>query len=170
MPARSSAKPGYADGGALGELVLAYMDLWEDASCNVAAQLEAIGVRVRHVRALSDPELAGVVEEGGHHCFVWGSNALYPDPGSIYDPEEPHWQWLYSDETLNQLLVRAASLRDQDERLRIYREFEQTWIGEQAAVVPLAYGDRFLCRRPWVTGMWSIAFTMSTFAEAVVRR
>jgi hypothetical protein len=52
----------------------------------------------------------------------------------------------------------------------MYREFERIWIGEHAAVVPLAYGDRFLCRRPWVTGVWSYAFVFSTFAEAVVRR
>ena len=163
---------GYADGGALGEIVLAYMDLWEEASRDVAAQLEAVGVRVRHVRTVSDPELAAVVEEGAHHCFVWGVTALYPDPGALYDPKDPYWRRFhyYFDQRLEQLLTRAASLRDQDERLRIYREFEQTWIGEQAAVVPLAYGDRFLCRRPWVTGMWSISFTMSTFAEAVVRR
>jgi ABC-type transport system substrate-binding protein/class 3 adenylate cyclase len=161
---------GYADGGALGEVVLAYMDLWEEASCDVAAQLEAIGVRVRHVRTVSDPELAAVVEEGAHHCFVWAINAFYPDPGNLCEPKDPDWRRFhyYLDQRLEQLLTRAASLRDQDERLRAYREFEQIWIGEQAAVVPLAYGDRFLCRRPWVTGMWSIAFTMSTFADAVV--
>ena len=161
---------GYADAGALGELVLAYMDLWEEASCDVAAQLEAVGVRVRHLRALSDPELAAVVEKGAHHCFVWGVNAFYPDPALICDPKDPYWRrfHFYFDQRLEQLLSRAALLQDQDERLRVYREFERLWVGEQAAVVPLAYGDRFLCRRPWVTGMWSIAFTMSTFADAVV--
>jgi oligopeptide transport system substrate-binding protein len=163
---------GYAHGGALGEIVLAYMDLWEEASCDVAAQLEALGVRVRHVRAVSDPELAAIVEEGAHHCFVWGANALYPDPGALCDPDDPYWRRFhyYFDQRLEQLLNRAASLRDQDERLRAYREFERIWIGEQTAVVPLAYGDRFLCRRPWLTGMWASAFTMSTFADAVVHR
>ena len=67
-------------------------------------------------------------------------------------PPRPGWRlpravlrwppWLYRDEQLERLLARAASLRDQDERLRIYREFERIWIGEQAAVVPIAYGDR----------------------------
>jgi ABC-type transport system substrate-binding protein len=98
-------------------------------------------------------------------------NSLYPDPSDLYDPRHPLWRrWYYIDERLEQLLTRAASLRDQDERLRMYREFERIWIGEHAAVVPLAYGDRFLCRRPWVTGVWSYAFVFSTFAEAVVRR
>jgi ABC-type transport system substrate-binding protein len=77
-------------------------------------------------------------------------------------------RWLYRDERLERMLVRAASLRDQDERLRVYREFERIWIGEFAALVPLAYDDRLLYRRPWVTGMWANATGMSTFAEAVV--
>ena len=75
----------------------------------------------------------------------------------------------YRDEQLEQLLARAATLHDQDERLRTYREFERIWIGEQAAVVPLAYNDRQLWRRPWLTGMWANAIATSTFAEAVLR-
>ena len=71
---------------------------------------------------------------------------------------------------LEKLLARAASLRDQDERLRTYRDFERIWIGEQAAVVPIAYADEQLWRRPWVTGMWVNATEISTFAHAVVRR
>ena len=66
--------------------------------------------------------------------------------------------------------ARAATLRDQDERLRVFREFERLWIGEQAAVVPLVYNDRALWRRPWLTGMWVNAIAKSSFAEAVVRR
>ena len=74
----------------------------------------------------------------------------------------PVWAWLHRDEGLEQLLARAASLRDQDERLRTYREFERVWIGEQAAVVALAYENRFLWRRPWVTGMWAGAIRART--------
>ncbi len=77
---------------------------------------------------------------------------------------------LYRDEKLEELLARAAALRDQDERLRAYREFERIWIGEQAAVVPLVYWDRLLWRRPWVTGMWANAIAQSMFADAVVKR
>ena len=77
---------------------------------------------------------------------------------------------IYRDEQLEQLLARAASLRDQDERLRSYREFERIWIGENAELVPLMYNDRPLWRRPWVRGMWTNAIARSTFAEAVVTR
>jgi ABC-type transport system substrate-binding protein len=77
---------------------------------------------------------------------------------------------VYRNKELEELLARGASLRDQDERLRAYRDFERIWIGEQAAVVPLAYGDRLLWRRPWITGLWLNAIADSTFADAVVRR
>ncbi len=163
---------GYADGRGLGEIVLAYLDLWEDAASDVAAQLAGVGIRVRLLSTASDPELEAVIEERAHHCYIWVWGASYPDPGGVYDPKSPDWPWFHRDEGLEQLLTRAASLRDQDERLRIYREFERVWIGEQAAVVALAYGDRFLWRRPWVTGMWlgAILGADSTFADAVVRR
>jgi ABC-type transport system substrate-binding protein/class 3 adenylate cyclase len=163
---------GYADGRALGEIGLAYIDLWEDAASNVAAQLAEVGVRVRLLSTASDPELEAAIEERAHHCFIWLWGAPYPDPRGVYDPRAPDWPWFYRDEELEQLLTRAASLRDQDERLRAYRAFERVWIGEQAAVVALAYQNRFLWRRPWVTGLWlgAILGVDSTFADAVVRR
>jgi ABC-type transport system substrate-binding protein len=163
---------GYADGRALGEIGLAYIDLWEDAASDVAAQLAEVGVRVRLLSTASDPELAAAIEERAHHCFIWVWGVSYPDPSGVYDPRHPGWPWFHQDEGLEQLLTRAASLRDQDERLRTYREFERVWIGEQAAVVALAYANRFLWRRPWVTGMWlgAILGADSTFADAVVRR
>jgi ABC-type transport system substrate-binding protein/class 3 adenylate cyclase len=160
---------GFADGRALGEIVLVCLDLWEDAASNVAAQLATVGVRVRLLPVASDLDATAAIEEGSH-AAIWGWIADYPDPGGGFlnailraNP------WLYRDGQLEQLLARAATLHDQDERLRTYREFERIWIGEQAAVVPLAYNDRLLWRRPWLTGMWANAITMSTFAEAVLQ-
>jgi ABC-type transport system substrate-binding protein/class 3 adenylate cyclase len=162
---------GYADGRVLGELGLACLDLWEDAASNVAAQLEAtLGVRVRLLPAASDPDLEAVVENGAH-AYVWTWGADSPDPGGGFlDNFLRTNQWLPRDGELEQRLKRAAAFPDQDERLRMFREFERIWIGDQAAVVPLAYGDTLLWRRPWVTGMWANAIAMSTFADAVVRR
>jgi ABC-type transport system substrate-binding protein/class 3 adenylate cyclase len=160
----------YADGGAPGEIVLACIDLWEDAASDVAAQLAAVGVRTRLLTATSDSELEVAIEEHAH-SYIWAWAADYPDPGGGF--LEPLLRWgahFYCDEQLEQLLARAASLRDQDERLRTYREFERIWIGEQAAVVPIAYIDRLLWRRPWLTGMWANAIASSTFANAIVTR
>jgi hypothetical protein len=78
---------------------------------------------------------------------AWGYE--FPDPGGGFLVPLLRWNpWLYRDERLEQLLAHATAVRDQDERLRAAREFERIWIGEQATVVPLAYNDRTLWRRP----------------------
>lgn len=160
------SEAGYPGGRALDELVLVCLDLWEPAASEVAGQLAAVGVRVRLLVTASDPEGWAAVERA--HAYVWAWGADHPDPGGgVLDPILS-WYPLYRDERLERLLAQAASLRDQPERLRTYRELERIWIGEQAAVVPLAYSDRNLWRRPWVTGLWANAIAMSTFAEAVV--
>ena len=136
----------------------------------MAAQLAAIGVRVRlavqRLRSRGGPRPS----RSSAHAWVWAWVAETPIRAGFFERSSTSDPWLYRDEHLERLVVRAASLRDQDERLRTYREFERIWIGEQAAVVPLAYDDRRLWRRPWVTGMWANAIVMSTFADAVVRR
>jgi ABC-type transport system substrate-binding protein len=164
------AEAGYPDGHALGEIVLAAIDLWKDTASELAAQFVALGLRTRVVLAASDLELAAAIEEGAH-AFLWAWAADFPDPGGgILNPMLRTNPSVYRNEELEELLARGASLRDQDERLRAYRDFERIWIGEQAAVVPLAYGDRLLWRRPWITGLWLNAIADSTFADAVVRR
>jgi ABC-type transport system substrate-binding protein/class 3 adenylate cyclase len=163
------SEAGYANGRALGEIVLACLKLWQDAASDVAAQLATVGVRARLLPVASDPDLEAAMEHA--HAFLWANGAGHPDPGDGFlDPVVRWFSRLYRDEQLVGLLARAASLRDQDERLRTYREFERIWISEQAAVVPIAYGDEMLWRRPWVTGMWVNALEISTFAHAVVRR
>jgi oligopeptide transport system substrate-binding protein len=161
---------GYAGGHGLGEITLACLDLWEDAASEVASQFAAAGVRVRLLSATSDSDLDAAVNQEAH-AYIWWWGADLPDPGGgVLETMLRSMAWLYRDEELEALLARAISLHDREERLRTYREFERIWIGEQAAVVPLAYDDRQLWRRPWVTGMWANAVAMSTFADAVVRR
>ena len=156
--------------GGLGEIVLACLDLWEDAASDVAAQLEAVGVQVRLLTAGSDPELDAAVTQQAH-AFIWWWGADLPDPGGgVLDAILRGNPWLYRDQQLEALLGSRGRAPRPGERLRTYREFERIWIGEQAAVVPLAYDDRQLWRRPWVTGMWLNAVAMSTFADAVVQR
>ncbi|MGH7340689.1 MAG: ABC transporter substrate-binding protein, partial [Candidatus Rokuibacteriota bacterium] len=162
------SEAGYTAGRAL-EIVLGCLPLWEDAASEVAAQLGTVGVRARLLIAASDRDLQAAIDEKRAHAYIWGYAADYPDPGGVFlgvlrgSP-------LYLDDQLEQLLTRASSLRDQDERLRTYREFERIWIGDKAAVVPIAYMDRIFWRRPWVTEMWANALAQSTFANAVVKR
>jgi ABC-type transport system substrate-binding protein/class 3 adenylate cyclase len=162
---------GYDDGRALGEIELACLDLWEEAASDVAVSLAEIGVRVHLLVLGSDPELDAAIEERAH-AFLWVWGEEYPgDAGrGFLEMILRAMPVLYRDEELEGLLRRAHTLSDRDERLRAYREFERIWIGERAAVVPIAYGDALLWRRPWVMGMWVNAAEISTFAHAVVRR
>jgi ABC-type transport system substrate-binding protein len=165
---------GYADGRALGEIVLVCLDPWADAASLVAAELEALGAQVRLLCAADDHEADDTLDRGDAHAWIWAYGADVPDPGGGFLEPALREQYagmpVYRDEQLARMLARAASLLDQDQRLRLYRELERIWIGEQAALIPLAYTDCFFWRRPWVTGMWANAITWSSFAEAVVRR
>ena len=160
---------GHPEGRGVAEVVLTHWGHWEDGA-RVGAQLAEVGIRVRRLPAHSYAELTAAIKSRAH-AYIWAWAYDSPDPGSGFLQPLLTWAtWLYRDEQLEGLLRRAASLHDQDERLRAFREFERLWIGEHAAVVPLAYTDRMLWRRPWLTGMWANAIARSSFAEAVVRR
>lgn len=161
---------GHADGREGGEVVLAHFGIQEALAEAVAAQLDAVGVRVRRLPVYSTAALADAIEERAS-AYIWAWGYQLSDPGEGF--LEPFLRWgthLYRDARLDGLLALAVAARNQDERLRACRDFERMWIGEQAAVVPLAYNDHLIWRRPWVTGMWVNAIAHSTFADAVVRR
>ena len=161
---------GHPEGRGIGEILLAHWGHWEDVASEIEAQLDEVGLRVRRLPAHSYADLTAAIE-GPAHMYQWAWGYDFPDPGRGFIEPLLRWgTWLYRDERLEGLLRQAATLRDQDERLRVFREFERLWIGEQAAVVPLVYSDRALWRRPWLTGMWVNAIAKSSFAEAVVRR
>ena len=112
----------------------------EDVASEIGAQLSEIGRVRRQPRSLV--RRAHRRDREPAHAYIWAW-VESPDPGSGFLQPLLTWgTWLYRDEQLEGLLRRAASLHDQDERLRAFREFERLWIGEHAAVVPLAYSDR----------------------------
>ena len=45
----------------------------------------------------------------------------------------------YRDDDILELLERGRSLRDQGERMRVYHEVDRLWVGEHAAILPIAY-------------------------------
>ena len=158
---------GHPDGDSLGEIVLACLELWGNAASNVAAQLAEIGVRVQVISEASDPDLDRVIEQA--HAFLWAWVETRPTPVTAFELILREYSALYRDEQLEDLLARAKLLGDQDELLRTCREFERIWIGEQVAVVPIAYADELLWLRPWVTEMWVNSTGICTFDHAVVR-
>ncbi|HEU5212627.1 MAG TPA: ABC transporter substrate-binding protein [Gaiellaceae bacterium] len=155
--------------GELDEIELACLELWDEAAFEIADQLSRIGIAVRVLVLPSDPALEAAVTNGAH-AFLWAWGADLPDPGGGFLEAIIADLPLCRDAELNRLLDQAAASRDQDERLGLYRAYEQRWIGEQAALVPLAYSDRTLTRRAWVSGMWINPIAMATFAEAIVDR
>jgi ABC-type transport system substrate-binding protein/class 3 adenylate cyclase len=159
---------GYPDGRGLRELTVAGVEAGMPAQ-GLAEQLGEIGVRVKTVQAtiLEYMELA----RGDVDAFEWGWNADLPDPSGMISPFLEYTQTIvYRDAEIEELLVRARSVRNQDERLALYREAERHWIGEHVAVVPLTYNRRVALLRPWIEGYWQNALVTSTFAEVVVNR
>jgi ABC-type oligopeptide transport system substrate-binding subunit len=112
-------------------------------------------------------EMAGLVDEDAD-AWLLGWIADYPDPDGMLATFLGLYRRVHRDSRLDQLLARARSLPHRDERLELYREAERSWLGEQVALVPLAYGRQLSVRRPWIDGLWANAITAATLDEAVV--
>ena len=67
-------------------------------------------------------------------------------------------------------LTAARNSTDQSERARIYEQAERRWIVELAALVPYAYLETRVLRRPHVQGFWVNPIASSPFDQIVVSR
>jgi ABC-type transport system substrate-binding protein/class 3 adenylate cyclase len=160
---------GHAGGRGLAEVALAHLPGSRTDAAVLAAHLETVGFRVRLLAAEDVVEFTTAIRKGVHAHASAAVGLDSPDPvrGFLRQAarDEPTVYW---DGRLDELLARALTTRDQDERLRLCREIERIWIGELAAVVPLSYEDAKVFRRPWVEGLWAHPIGRSTFADAVV--
>jgi ABC-type transport system substrate-binding protein len=141
--------------------------LHPDHAAEVARQWGEIGAQVS-VEAVSMRHLREAVDGGSADVWLWGWNADFPDPHGVLDgfARMP----LYRDDEILELIERARSLPDQDERMRLFREIERLWIGERAAIIPIGYNREAVVRRPWVEGLWATALSKGSLDEVVVRR
>jgi ABC-type transport system substrate-binding protein len=134
----------------------------------LVAQLGEVGVSAE-VRGVPFPDIARLGEVAD--AWVTGWIADYPDPDGMlgafisFSPGSRH---LHRDRGVEQMLERARSLPDRDERLELYREAENLWLGEQVALVPVAYGRHLSVRRPRIDGLWANAIAVATLDDAVV--
>jgi ABC-type transport system substrate-binding protein/class 3 adenylate cyclase len=105
------------------------------------------------------------------HMWVSGWTADYPDPDGFFRGlfEATRWPF-YRDDEIEELLARARTLHDQNERMRLYHDVDRLWVAEHAAILPLFYGRTMLVRRPWVEGLWANPITKAQFDQVVVRR
>ena len=104
-----------------------------------------------HRRAAQFETHAKCSASGRAHAWFSGWHADYPDPDGFYLGCSSSASF-FRDEATDGPRARAC-LRDRDERLRLYREFERVWIGERAAIVPISYSRQLIVRRPNVHGL-----------------
>lgn len=166
---RLLAEAGHPEGRGLPTIVLVELEnAVFPAAAPISRQLDDLGVQTTIERAPSIDFWEFAARRGDASISGWISD--YPDPNGMLEPLLRANPYVYRDERLLGLLASAGSMRDEDARLSVYRQFERLWLGEEVALVPLAYGRRVSWRRPWVSGLWINALTNATFSEAVVRR
>jgi ABC-type transport system substrate-binding protein len=156
---------GYPGGKGLPELQL-IVPHWLQPVEPIAELWTPIGARVN------------VVTSPGHvdhqvlrdaHMWWTGWTADYPDPDGFFRGLLMLGQWpFYQDDDILELLERGRSLRDQGERMRVYHEVDQRWVGEHAAILPIAYPRSILLRRPWVQGLWATPLSRAHLDAVVV--
>jgi ABC-type transport system substrate-binding protein len=161
------AEAGYPGGRGMPELSIAEIEGGWGVEA-LAEHFAEVGVRTSSAQA----RILDYVDHvrGDVDGFVWGWNADVPDPSGIIPPILETHDSIFRTSEIEDLVARARSVHDQDERLAIYREAERQWIGEHVAVLPLMYYRRTMLLRPWVEGYWQNALVSSSFAEVVVRR
>jgi ABC-type transport system substrate-binding protein len=106
---------------------------------------------------------------GDAQMWWTGWTADYPDPDGFFRGLLSLGDWpFYRDDDILELLDRGRSLRDQGERMRVYHEVDHLWVGERAAILPIAYPRSILLRRPWIEGLWASPFSRAHLDTVVV--
>jgi ABC-type transport system substrate-binding protein/class 3 adenylate cyclase len=159
---------GYPGGRGLQEIQLVTMKPPDsDWARELTRQFGDIGADVR-AQPASYEEFQAAIEAS--HAWSIGWAADYPDPSGVVDTMLGAHPFVYRDDEIMALLERARASHDQDERLGLYQEVERLWIGEHAAVVPLANEGTAILHRPWVEGFWANPINWGPFDEVVIRR
>ncbi|MGZ4206708.1 MAG: ABC transporter substrate-binding protein [Actinomycetota bacterium] len=68
----------------------------------------------------------------------------------------------------DELIERARQERSDRARLELFHKADRMAVGEQAALIPLAYGRSMAFVKPWVKGWWEFGKTSISFADLVV--
>ncbi|HVN62467.1 MAG TPA: ABC transporter substrate-binding protein [Gaiellaceae bacterium] len=161
------AEAGYPGGRGLPEIAICVIPtIPMEWLAELTRQLRELGADVQLVPG----DVGDAFPPRDTNAWVWGWAADYPDPSGMLDTVLRYQRELYRDAEIDALLARTRTSHDRDERLRLYREVEQLWIAEHAAIVPLNYPRTAVLHRPWVEGFWASAFGWATFDEVVIRR
>lgn len=128
-------------------------------------QLSSIGLDVT-IHQVPYAEMTKAVETAD--ACVWGWNADYPDPAGMMNGILEILPHAAGNDAVRELLDQTRSLRDRDERLRLYRDADRILVADQVGLVPLAYGRDANYVRPWINGFWANTVSAATFADLVV--
>jgi ABC-type transport system substrate-binding protein/class 3 adenylate cyclase len=157
---------GYPDGKGLPEIEMV-VPHWLQPFEPLTEVWKPIGVRVEVVRQKSHVDWEAL---GDAQMWWTGWTADYPDPDGFFRGLLTLGQWpFYRDDDILELLERGRSLRDQSERMRVYHDVDHLWVGERAAILPIAYPRSTLLRRPWVEGLWASPLSRAHLDTVVVR-
>jgi ABC-type transport system substrate-binding protein len=104
----------------------------------------------------------------GAHMWWSGWTADYPDPDGFFRGLLEHGWPFYCDDDILELLARGRTVRDQAERMRVYHEVDQLWVGKHAAILPIGYPRSILLRRPWIEGLWASPLSRAHLDTVVV--
>jgi ABC-type transport system substrate-binding protein/class 3 adenylate cyclase len=161
---RLLAEAGYPDGRGLPPLqvVAGRFDNVE----GLVEQWTALGARVS-IRREEKHLWAG--DLGDSQLWVDGWKADYPDPDGFFRGLFTSDLPFYIDDDIAELLTRGRSVRNQNERMRLYHELDQLWVSEYAAILPLSYGRSVAVRRPWIEGYWANPLSKASIDQVVVR-
>ncbi|MEK6275755.1 MAG: ABC transporter substrate-binding protein [Actinomycetota bacterium] len=169
---RLLAEAGYPGAEGLPEIELAipeeYAAAGGDDGRDLAAQWGRLGARVKVLSApLQSFGAALEVAHAWHALWV----ADFPDPEGVFPPLLAVFPFL-RDEEITALLDQARALRDQDERMRLFREVDRLLVAERCALLPTTYRAVVLLRRPWVHGLRStpVLGPSTPLDQVVVRR
>jgi ABC-type transport system substrate-binding protein/class 3 adenylate cyclase len=158
---------GYPDGRDLRVRLVAPRYMLE-AVGELVAQLASLGADVEAIR----PPLAKLQETIREGADLWLGEyvADYPDPDGVLSRVLQSYPGLKTEAEVHRLLRGASSTRDQDERVRLYREVDSLLVAEHVALVPIAYTQTLLFRRPWIEGFSTTPSLPATLDEVIVRR
>jgi ABC-type transport system substrate-binding protein/class 3 adenylate cyclase len=107
---------------------------------------------------------------GPADVLIWGWNADYPDPDGMLRMFLEDVSEVRRTDEIADLLDRARSLTNPDERWRLYREAERQLVAEQVAVVPVDYWTPRIFYRPWVERLHLNAIYQTPFDDLIVNR
>jgi oligopeptide transport system substrate-binding protein len=143
------ADAGYPDGKGLPKLTILLAPRWRTEAERLVQQWAELGATV-DISETPKVTASGMRDE---QLWISGWWADYPDPDGFFRGLLRVGWPFYQDEDIAELLDEARSLRNQDERMRVYHEIDHLWVAEHASILPISYGRDMLLRRPWVEGV-----------------